>query len=446
MSKSYTPSAIRRSLQYWFDQYALKAERKGNPPADAFLRKLSQDELIAFLNDGTDFDNVKWFVGHKKEYRQAFNEAFMRRYQLNHVDSIPAVNAMLKLKNNPTYASYENLLRYAHESDRAQLQARLEAKYADTPATPETAQIAPSMVRSAFHVKLDHHMGRAALVLNHLSPDWCEIEAYRLWTIVIHIDTWRDGQAAKNHVTIAELRAYLKAAGIYTRQSFNRWKTDALTAGYFRSVTKDRIYYAGKKAVAEMLMTCLPDDVLPDFMGNQAMGIREVWVDIRGNIARFKGQLMGAWLAQRERDETGVTISNAAIAAMWYVSIRTVQHWRIQAQIPAVRNRDNHYKPMANSYHAPVDTREHNHTGQSRHIRQIVNREMTLRGFSPDSFADVGEAKQQKRYFTNRRISAKQAMNKYAEKYGIRGKLYAHMGYEQNPTNHTAYGVWERAA
>lgn len=421
--KSYPPQKIRRVLVYLFKLADAKPTRKGNPAADAFLRKPSPDEVIAFLNDGTDFDNVKWFVGHKKEYRQTFQAAFMRRYGLNHADSIKAVNPILKVLDNSTYtqaqkiAYCENYLTYAHESDKAQLQARLEAKLgtitpvaSSTAASPELPHKRGVMRLSANHVKLAPHMVRAAKILSKLSPDWSETALIRLYFIIRHIDTWRDGKGdgktALNYVTFDELRAFLKSAGIYTRESFNRWLHDGVEAGYWTIArNKARLHYTGIKPLADMLMQCLPDDVLPDFIGNQAIGERMVWVDIRGGIATFEGRVLGAWIAEHEHGENGVTIQNRKIADMWHVSVRCVQYWRKAADIPHIANYAETEDPelpikrKPNTYFAPDDTREHSHTGQSRRVRQIANRELSRRGFNPDSDGDVGQVEHLRIFF-----------------------------------------------
>lgn len=414
--KSYPPSEIRSKLLYWF------AKRQKHA-ADNFLSKVSQDEIYAFLNDGTDFDNVKWFVGHKKEYRQTFQAAFMRRYGLNHADSIKAVNPILKVLDNSTYtqaqkiAYCENYLTYAHESDKAQLQARLEAKLgtftpvaSSTAASPEIAQnqaISGVMVRSAYHIKIDPHMIRAAEMLNNFSPDWSESALIRLYFIVRHIDMRRRyeaGQDAINSVTIEELRAFLKQAGLYSRQTFNRHLHDGIEANYW-TIAAGRIFYRKLKVVAEMLMMCLPDEVLSDFMGNQAMGLRMVWVDARGNLGKFKGRALGAWIADRERGDKGVTIQNRKIADMWYVSVRCVQNWRKAAAIPHIANyaeTDDEQQPIKrkpNTYYSPGDVRQHSHTGQSRLVRQIANRELSRRGFNPDFYGDIGQVKHHRIFF-----------------------------------------------
>jgi hypothetical protein len=458
--KTYSTSEIRRTLQYLFDKVKDKPTGKGNPGAEKFLAKPTPDEIIAFLNDGTDFDAPKWFVGRIREYRQAFDDAFMRRYHLNHADSIKAVNPILKVLSNSTYtpeqkyAYCETYIKYAHESDQEQLQERLQAKFPSIAKEPEQRPITPVLSilrRSPFHIKFDPHMIRATSVLNRVDPNVCETELIRLYFINRHIDAWRDGigkgTQRKNYVTYDELRSFIKEAGFYTKSSFNRWLHAGAEAGYWTLASDEkRLHYIAFKKMPKLLMSRLPDELLPDFKENQAMGGRMVWADVRGTVQQFRGQALGAWIAQHERhDGAGVIIKNKNVAAMWHVSIRTVQNWRARVAIPADANfekTDNPELPikqLPNTYYPPDDAIKHSHIGKSRKVRQMTNLELSSRGVSPGSFVDARKAKLHKLFFR----SVKE-LDKFVEYHRKRGLNISDRFARIYRRNHVA--IWERSA
>ena len=136
-----------------------------------------------------------------------------------------------------------------------------------------------------------------------------------------------------------------------------------------------------------------------------------IWCDVRGKNAVLLGTLLDAWVRQRGQD-TGVQISQDALAKMWDVATRTIQNWLAlssvncepnYAEVPvssqierpehAFLSRDGqHYKwQISNTYKASQMARVHQHIGQGRKIRRAAYKVMADRGVSPAKKVEGGE-------------------------------------------------------
>lgn len=446
---SYSPYELRQKINYLLSKHRKAVEK-------FFIAKVSTSDLFNFIWDNSPFDAIKeaaayewkerveWeWIYYKEDNHPRYDARLLSPGILRLFEKAPESPLAKYMGKQQGYGSAYSASRESNIYPDVQVNQPENMASIDSPVptmelpeTPKKPPISDVLQRTPFHVKFDPHMIRATQILNKVRPDYSETALVRLWSIIRHLDMmkrYEAGKDAENHVDLDELRAFLKEAGLYTKSSFWRWLHDGQEAGYWTlSLEHNRVHHKGYRAVAAMLTDALPDELLPMFMGNQAMGGRMVWADCRGSVQEFRGNVLGAWIAQREKnDGNGVTIKNRDVAGMWNISIRTVQNWRARVDQP---KRENFSKPedsqdakqRPNTYYSSDDTQKHSHRGQSRKVRSLTNLQMTQRGFSPDSYVLFGEAKPIKRFFTDsKKLSATERIQSYRERHIVDGSQFA---------------------
>ena len=238
-------------------------------------------------------------------------------------------------------------------------------------------------------VLIDAEAGRIAKVIGQFA-------VFRAWAYAHAIDDG-DGRVERD-----ALEDIWKDAGVaISKRHSRRLIKEGINLGYWTLDGRTgRIYLSGQLRVAKRLVNSAIQSGLSHITETNKPGKRRVEVDLSGSLGEASAQLYGAWIATKDSEREGITISRDMLCALWNVSIPTLLKWeevahiRKQAnyaqqndtsidKVPAhaylTLNRDGTNSAawrLPNTYTVTGDLAQHPRTGKAKKVRKAVQREI----------------------------------------------------------------------
>ncbi|MEQ8675376.1 MAG: hypothetical protein RLP44_10755 [Aggregatilineales bacterium] len=188
-------------------------------------------------------------------------------------------------------------------------------------------------------------------------------------------------------------------------------------------------------------------------------GKRRVEVDLSGGIQEATAQLYAAWMATKDSEREGITISRDMLCTLWHVSIPTLLKWEEIAHIgkqanyaqqnntstdhvPAhaylTLNRDGTNSAawrLPNTYTVRSNIQQHPRTGKAKKIRKAIQGEI-VQAEQRGAIGDAALLSSGRLYFTqkaNSSVDPFHACSDYLRKVGrrdgdLKRRRYFHVG------------------
>ncbi len=208
-----------------------------------------------------------------------------------------------------------------------------------------------------------------------------------------------------------------------------------------------RVYLSGQLRVAKGLVKSAIEQGYSHIIETNKPGRRRIHVDLSGSLQEASARLYAAWMATKDQEHEGVTISRDMLCALWDVSIPTLLKWeeivdiRKQAnyaqqnetsidKVPAhaylTLNRDGSHSAawrLPNTYTVKDQSiQQHPRTGKSKKIRKAVQREI-VQAERRGALGDAALPDSGKLYFTEHtrsKVDPFHACGDYLRKVGRR--------------------------
>lgn len=213
-----------------------------------------------------------------------------------------------------------------------------------------------------------------------------------------------------NHVLRADLAARLRQQGITITEGARRWLYRG--DGVFWHLSETHVHLIGQVKAALNLVEMAVNHDLPDLIGTNRPGKRNMYFDVSGSLQQFEANVYAAWYASRENP----TIARSTLSALWRREPRILRKWEKLARVEVITN-EAQYAPehfadvpehaymyqaaageghtesrfrarIVNTYHAPA-IKQHPKRGQSRRVFQAVSR--YLESIEPAGKCEQGE-------------------------------------------------------
>ncbi|MEQ8677999.1 MAG: hypothetical protein RLP44_01550 [Aggregatilineales bacterium] len=259
--------------------------------------------------------------------------------------------------------------------------------------TPLAIKPEPSLTKLKVVQKtmlIDAEAGRIAKVVGQFG-------LFRAWAYAHAVDDG-DGRVERD-----ALENVWRDAGIAnSKRHIRRLLKEGINQGYWTLDSRTgRIYLSGQLRVAKQLVKSAIDAGYSNIIETNKPGKRRVEVDLSGSLQEASSNLYAAWLATKDSEREGITISRDMLCALWDVSIPTLLKWEAIAHIrkqanyaqqnntsidkvPAhaylTLNRDGSHSAawrLPNTYTVKNDIQQHPRTGKSKKIRKAVQGEIT---------------------------------------------------------------------
>ncbi len=163
----------------------------------------------------------------------------------------------------------------------------------------------------------------------HIAKAIGQFGVFRAWAYAHTVDNG-DGRverdALKNVWKDAEVAKSERHARRLIKEGINRgyWTHDNRTG---------RIYLSGQLRVARQLVKSAFDDGYSHIIETNKPGKRRVEVDLSGSLKEASACLYAAWMATKDSEREGITISREMLCALWDVSIPTLLKWESLAHV-----------------------------------------------------------------------------------------------------------------
>ncbi|MEQ8673437.1 MAG: hypothetical protein RLP44_10450 [Aggregatilineales bacterium] len=285
-------------------------------------------------------------------------------------------------------------------------------------------------------VLIDAEAGRIAKVIGHFG-------LFRAWAYAHAIDDG-DGRVERD-----ALENIWKDAGIaISKRHSRRLIKEGINQGYWTLDTRTgRIYLSGQLRVAKQLVKSAIQSGLSHIVETNKPGKRRVEVDLSGGVQEASANLYAAWMATKDQEREGITISRDMLCSLWDVSIPTLLKWediahvrkhsnyaqqndtsidKVPSHAYLTLNRDGSHSAawrLSNTYTiTDKSIQQHHRTGKAKKVRKAVQREI-LQAEQRGAIGDAALPVSGKLYFTQKAISSVDpfhACSDYLRKVGRR--------------------------
>ncbi|MEQ8673601.1 MAG: hypothetical protein RLP44_17200 [Aggregatilineales bacterium] len=283
-------------------------------------------------------------------------------------------------------------------------------------------------------VLIDAEAGRIAKVVGQFG-------LFRAWAYAHAVDSG-DGRVERE-----ELENVWQDAGVATsKRHSRRLIKEGINQGYWTlDARTGRIYLSGQLRVAKQLVKSAMSSGLSHLVETNKPGKRRVEIDLSGGIQESSAQLYAAWMATKDAEREGITISRDMLCALWNVSIPTLLKWE---EIAHIRKQANYAQQNDTSIdHVPAHAyltlnrngshsaawrlpntytitdksiQQHPRTGKSKKVRKVVQREI-MQAERRGAIGDAALPSSNKLYFTEQnhsKIDPFHACSDYLRKVG----------------------------
>ncbi|MEQ8672729.1 MAG: hypothetical protein RLP44_09890 [Aggregatilineales bacterium] len=298
-------------------------------------------------------------------------------------------------------------------------------------------------------VLIDAEAGRIAKAIGQFG-------VFRAWAYGHAVD---DGDG---HIDRQALEAIWRDAGVAkSKRHVRRLLKDGIKHSYWTyDEPTGRFYLSGQLRVAKQLVKSAINAGYSHAVETNKPGKRRVEVDLSGGVQEASAQLYAAWMATKDSEREGITISRDVLCALWNVSIPTLLKWEEIAHIgkqanysqqnntstdhvPAhaylTLNRDGSHSAawrLPNTYTVKDQSiQQHPRTGKAKKIRKAVQREITQAG-RRGAIGDAALLSSGRLYFTEHarsKVDPFHACSDYLRKVGrkdgdMKRRRYFHVG------------------
>ncbi|MEQ8675290.1 MAG: hypothetical protein RLP44_08320 [Aggregatilineales bacterium] len=171
-------------------------------------------------------------------------------------------------------------------------------------------------------ILIDAEAGRIAKVVGQFG-------LFREWVYAHAIDDG-DGRIARD-----KLEDTWRETGIATsKRHSRRLIKEGIKYGYWtQDARTGRVYLSGQLRVAKQLVNKAIEQGYSYIVETNKPGKRRVEVDLSGSLQEASAKLYSSWLATKDPEREGITISRDMLCALWNVSIPTLLKWESLAHI-----------------------------------------------------------------------------------------------------------------